>query len=89
MLQRDKIRGVYGPPAGEMVQETCGGGAGEREVKKKRQANRRGSSGTLLGSVDEKDTRYKRGHKNFRIKKNLRCANCSPQVWEALTKKIP
>ena len=35
----------------------------------------------FLGSVDEKDTRYKRGHKNFRIKKNLRCANCSPQVW--------
>ena len=34
----------------------------------------------FLGSVDEKDTRYKRGHKNFRIKKNLRCANCSPQV---------
>ena len=30
--------------------------------------------------VDEKDTRYKRGHKNFKIKKNLRCANCSPQV---------
>lgn len=36
----------------------------------------------FLGSVDEKDTRYKRGHKNFRIKKNLRCANCSPQVWQ-------
>ena len=35
----------------------------------------------FLGSVDEKDTRYKRGHKNFKIKKNLRCANCSPQVW--------
>lgn len=31
----------------------------------------------FLGSVDEKDTRYKRGHKNFRIKK--------PAVCELLT----
>jgi len=23
------------------------------------------------------------------MKKNLRCATCSPQVWEVLTKKIP
>lgn len=27
----------------------------------------------FLGSVDEKDTRYKRGHKNFRIKKPVVC----------------
>lgn len=33
--------------------------------------------GLFLGSVDEKDTRYKRGHKNFRIKK--------PAVCELLT----
>ena len=57
------------------------------KVKEKAEPRTRIASRLSLGSVDKKDARYKRGHKTSR--KNLRCANCSPQVWEALTKKIP